>query len=257
MGRGSYLIHILRICLVLFVAAGLQSPLELIAGSASDSSAPPVIIFGFVGGFVRHDDTVHDEVRFAARLRKEYPVGVDVETFENRNGENAFQKIMNLLGMGRDRKLSMKEIHNARIILFGHSWGAAEAVNLARRLDKAGIPVLLTIQVDSVSKLGQNDEVIPANVRQAVNFYQTDGLVHGAPEIRAADPARTRIIGNFRFNYADVPYSCADYPLYLRLFMKAHTQIECDSRVWQQAEALIRSVLQSAMENEVDHAGAK
>ena len=41
--------------------------------------------------------------------------------------------------------------------------------------------MLLTIQVDSVSKLHQNDALIPANVAQAANFYQPDGFLHGQP----------------------------------------------------------------------------
>ena len=56
---------------------------------------------------------------------------------------------------------------------------------------KDGIPVLLTIQVDSISRIRQNDRVIPANVAQAANFYQPNGLLHGQSEIRAADPTRT------------------------------------------------------------------
>ena len=81
-----------------------------------------------------------------------------------------------------------EEKQKARIVIFGHSWGASETVTLARKLERDGIPVLLTIQVDSVAKVGQNDSVIPANVGQAINFYQPDGIMHGRPQIRAADP---------------------------------------------------------------------
>jgi len=56
------------------------------------------------------------------------------------------------------------------------SWGGAETVALARELGEQKIPVLLTIQVDSVTKVGQNDAVIPANVAEAANFYQTEGF---------------------------------------------------------------------------------
>src|ERR1700747_1370365 len=58
---------------------------------------PPAIVIGFVGGFVRHDNLVHSEVQLAARLRKAYPAGVVVETYESYNGENARKKIWNLL----------------------------------------------------------------------------------------------------------------------------------------------------------------
>jgi hypothetical protein len=210
------------------------------------SAASPVIIIGFVGGFIRHDDLIRSEVQLAARLRKEYAAQAVVETFENHGGEKAHQTILAVLDANHDGTLSAAEKKNARIILYGHSWGGSELVTLARRLEKEGIPVLLTVQVDSINKIGQNDQIIPANVAQAVNFYQADGILHGESEIRAADTARTRILGNFRFHYEPSSYYCADYPWYNRIFMKAHTQIECDPKVWNQVESLIRAILSPA-----------
>jgi hypothetical protein len=210
----------------------------------------PAIVVGFVGGFIKHDDPVHAEVQLASRLRKDYPTGVDVETFESYHGENAVKKILTLLDANHDGMLTPSEKQKARIILYGHSWGASEAITVARELDKDGIPVLLTIQVDSVSKMRQNDAVIPGNVAQAANFYQPDGFVHGQRTIRAADPSRTKIIGNFRFEYKASDYNCNEYPWYDRFLVKAHTQIECDPKVWKQAEALIRSDLPPAASND-------
>src|SRR2546430_17003139 len=69
---------------------------------------------------------------------------------------------------------------------------------LFRSLEKQRIPVLLTVQVDSVSRWWRNDSVIPANVEKAVNFYQSAGLLKGRKEIRAADAAHTQILGNNR-----------------------------------------------------------
>jgi hypothetical protein len=85
--------------------------------------------------------------------------------------------------------------------------------------------------------------VIPTNVGQAVNFYQPDGIVHGRPVIRAADPAKTEIVGNFRFDYKANPISCQGYPWFDRVLVKAHTEIECDPKVWNQVESLIYSKL--------------
>jgi hypothetical protein len=208
-----------------------------------DGAKPQAIVIGFVGGFIRHDDPVHSEVQLATRLRKAYPSGVDVEVFENRHGEDAWKKILALLDTDHNGSLSADEKKNAHIILYGHSWGASEAITVARELEKDRIPVLLTIQVDSVSKFHRNDAIIPANVAQAANFYQPDGSVHGQSLIRAADPARTKIIGNFRFDYKASPYACAEYPWYDRIFTKTHTQIECDPVVWKKVEDLIRTDL--------------
>ena len=127
------------------------------------------------------------------------------------------------------------------IILYGHSWGASEAVAVARRLERDGIPILLIVQVDGVSKGGQGDDVIPANVAQAINFYQSDGLLHGRRLIRAANPATTKIIGNFRLTYKATGVPCPGYPWYARVFTKPHIEIENDPRVWNEVEALILS----------------
>jgi hypothetical protein len=112
---------------------------------------------------------------------------------------------------------------------------------MARILREDGIPVLLTIQVDSVAKLDADDRVIPANVAQAINFYQIDGLLHGERQIRATDPLRTRILGNFRYQYKTETVNCDGYPWFARVFMKPHIEIESDPRVWNQVESLIRS----------------
>ncbi len=68
-------------------------------------------------------------------------------------------------------------------------------------------------------------------------------MLHGQPQIRAANPAHTRILGNFRSDYKTKPLSCGQYPWWDRLFMKSHIQIECDPAVWSQVESLIRSNL--------------
>jgi hypothetical protein len=211
--------------------------------SPAETRVPPVIVIGFVGGFIKHDNAAHSEVQLAARLREAYPVGVEVETFESYRKENARKKILALLDTDNDGDLSADEKQNARIILYGHSWGGSDAVALARELGSDGIPVLLTVQVDSVALFHEKDAVIPANVARAANFYQSNGLLRGQSSIRAADPARTRILGNFRFDYKTSRYTCGGYPWWDRIFVKAHTQIECDPKVWDQAEALIRSDL--------------
>ncbi len=141
--------------------------------------------------------------------------------------------------------LSASEKLNARIVLYGHSWGASEAVTMARALEKDGVPVLLTIQVDSVSKFGEDDRFIPPNVAQAVNFYQLNGLLHGQRQIIATDPLRTRILGNYQLDYKSMPVNCDGYPWYAKIFMKPHIEIESDPSVWNQVESLVRSKLPS------------
>ncbi len=213
------------------------------------SASPSVIVIGFVGGYVHHDDRLHSEVQLAEHLRQDFPSGVSVEMFENHRGKEAHQRVLDLLDTDHDGSLSLTEKQSARIIIYGHSWGASETVNLARQLEKDGIPVLLTIQVDSITKAGQNDALIPANVAQAANFYQPKGLFHGTPAIHSADPVHTRILGNFRSDYTDNPLRCDQYPWFSRTFMKSHIQIECDPAIWNQVESLVRSNLLASPTN--------
>jgi hypothetical protein len=214
--------------------------------SSHASAAPngsPVIVIGFVGGFVHHDDSVHQEVQLAARLRNNHPSGTEVRMFENHSGRQAYQEIMRLLDSDHDGNLSTDEKRDARIIVYGHSWGASETVTLARSLQKESVPVLLTIQVDSVWKPGADDKLIPSNVAQAINFYQLDGLLHGQRQIVAADPIHTEILGNFQLDYKTNHVNCDGYPWFARTFMRPHIEIESDPRVWNQIESLIRAKL--------------
>ncbi len=212
-----------------------------------ETDASPALVIGFVGGFVHSDDLRHEEVQIAQQIQSTYGKGVHVLIFENRRRAQAHKLILDRLN-AEDGKLTDEEKRSARLILFGHSWGASAVVSLARELQQDGIPVSLTIQVDSVTKNGEDDSVIPANVAEAVNFYQTGGILHGRTEITAADPSRTRILGNFRFTYKKEPAKCRAYPWYDRLLFKGHTAIECDPRVWSQVEALIRMRLPTLLQ---------
>jgi hypothetical protein len=214
--------------------------------SVTEQPSPAVIVIGFVGGFIKRDNAVHQEVQLANRLRNSYASCVSVRMFENHLGGQARKEILRLLDTDHNGVLSAEERLKARIVLYGHSWGASEAITMARLLQKDAVQVLLTIQVDSVCKPGQDDRFIPANVAQAINFYQLNGLLHGRREILAADPSRTEILGNVRVDYKSKPISCDEFPWFAKLFMKPHIEIESDPMVWDQVESLIRSKLPSA-----------
>lgn len=209
--------------------------------TANFLSAGQLLVIGFVGGRIAGDNNIHQEVQFANHLRKEYPKEMAVDVFANHSGPRAHQAILRLLDTDNNGALSADEKAQARIILYGHSWGASEAVTTARALERDGIPVLLTIQVDSVSKRGEDDGLIPANVAQAINLYELDGFLHGRAQIVAADPLRTQILGNFKFDYKTKSANCKDYPWFARLFMRPHIEMESDPKVWSRVESLIRS----------------
>ena len=99
--------------------------------------------------------------------------------------------------------------------------------------------MLLTVQVDSVQKRGENDRDIPPNVLEAANFYQTEGMLRGRRSIVAVDPSLTTILGNYQLSYKTTPVSVTGFPWYARMFMRPHIEIENDPAVWNQVEALI------------------
>lgn len=216
------------------------------AQEALQSSRSPLIVIGFMGGRIRADNTVHREASFAAQLQRDYPGEVRAEVFANRDGRRAYQEVLRLLDANHDGVLSSTEKRRARIVIYGHSWGASETVSLARRLGRDGIPVLLTAQVDSVAKKGEQDEYIPANVIQAANFYQVTGLLHGRRTIHAVDPAKTKIVGSFQLEYRDHHVQCRQFPWYARAFMRPHIEIENDPRVWNRIETMIQAELPNA-----------
>jgi Lipase (class 3) len=227
--------------LILLAAAPALARPEGSPWGRPDSSRSNIVI-GFVGGFVRHDNARHGSVQFAQRMQSTAAKDTYVQVFENRHRREAHQTIMRLLDANRDGTLSREEKQSARIVLFGHSWGAAAAVLLARELQRDNIPVLLTVQVDSVAKLWQNDGVIPANVVEAVNFFQPHGLIHGRPRITAADPARTQILGNYQVDYRKAPVACAGGSWFDHI-TPSHAQCECDAQLWSQIETLVRKRL--------------
>ncbi|MGB5153061.1 MAG: hypothetical protein WBN74_05425, partial [Candidatus Sulfotelmatobacter sp.] len=86
--------------------------------------APSNIVIGFVGGFVRHDNPHQGPVQFAQQIQRTVPKDTYVRVFENRRRKQAYETILHLLDVNRDGVLSAEEKTRARIILFGHSWGA-------------------------------------------------------------------------------------------------------------------------------------
>ena len=224
------------------IAHGQEMSVREVRSAAIVPTTRNVIVIGFVGGFVSRDDVKHPEVQFAAYLRDRYP-SIHAEVYGNHHGRKALDQVVRLLDTDHDGVLSSTEKEQSTIILYGHSWGATETVEFARKLEQLGIPVALTIQIDTIAKPGHKVSAVPANVASAINFYQSEGPLHGAPEIVAVDPARTKIIGNIHMTYEDRPINCANYSWYSRTLNKPHHEIENDFRVWDELSTLIDSDL--------------
>lgn len=248
--RASLVVALAVLTLSALPPSAAAQAIGKVALAATPSRPPaPTIVIGFVGGRVHHDDPYHAEVQLAGQLQEEYSKVAEIHVFENRREEEAHQWVLDLLDTNHDGKLSTQEKQHARIILYGHSWGACAVVMLAQELEQDGIPVLLTVQVDSVARHKHEDNVVPANVERAVNFYQPRGKIHGIPEITAADPAHTQILGNYRFDYDTQQVACVGYPWYAHIVFRNHVAIECDPRVWSQISSLIRGEISPATPN--------
>lgn len=203
------------------------------------AQAPRTIVIGFVGGRVHADNAVHLEVRMAEALRRAHPHDTYIKVFANHNGEGALRDVLHQLDTDHDGRLSAAERARARIIVYGHSWGASQTLTLAQQLNREHIPVLLAVLVDTIAKSGDAYAAIPPNVSEAINFYQDKGLLRGRTTITAADPASTHILGNVRSDYTTHKIDIHEFPWFARTFMRSHIEIENDPAVWDRIHALI------------------
>ena len=196
-----------------------------------------ILILGIMGGRERWNND-HREVRkLALKLRSMNDPEILVETLENQKRNLAIQLIVNSFDRNRDGTLDQHERASARLILYGQSFGGAAVAKLARQLEKMSVPVALTVQIDSV---GRGDGRIPSNVAKAANLYQRNGwLIRGEPEIKAEDPAKTTVLGNFRFDYSNKQIDLTGVSFVKKAFRVAHTKMEYDPEVWAKVEELI------------------
>jgi hypothetical protein len=231
------------------VVAQVREALRLVctqrASEEAQTSAQRLIVIGFLGGFAKSGESKHPEVWFGDYLRERYSSAMKVSVISNHEWRKAKEDVLRLLDADDDGYLTTAERGQAKIIVFGHSWGASETSEFAREMDRLGIPVLLTVQIDIVSKPHQNPTLMPPNVEAAINFFQSKGPLHGRTEVVAEDPGRTEIIGNFHMTYEDRRVDCRNYPWFARTFNKPHHEIENDARVWNQIALVIDSRLSS------------
>jgi len=206
----------------------LKTPTPLPPGST--------LVIGFLGGYDGWNDP-HRSVRQLVVKLRERP-GVYAESISNHHRALALKLIFEALDTNSNGRLDPDETAQPRVILFGQSWGGAAAIATAGDLRKLGIPVLLTVQIDSV---GVRDDIVPSNVRSAVNFYQHDVFttIHGRKKIRAADPAATRILGNFESSYTFRSVDESNASKARQVFGGSHTKMELDPVVWNRVEQYI------------------
>ena len=197
------------------------------------------LVIGFLGGYEPWNDEHRSVRRLVLKLRSRK--GIFAESVSNHNQSVALKLIRHALDTNSDGRLDPVERAEARVILFGHSWGGGATLNVARELDRLDVPVLLTVQVDSV---GLRDKVVPKNVRAAVNFYQHDPLtIEGRDEIRAADSSKTAILGNFEQTYAQRSVDQTNSSWARFTFGGSHAKMELDPAIWNSVEQYINEAI--------------
>lgn len=214
-----------------------------VAQSLSDLSTTPLplrrgdtLVVGFLGAWEHWDDENRSVRKLALKLRDKSIPGVYVETLANYRRKVALNLIRKALDANGDGSIDRTERSSVRIILYGQSLGGLAVVKLARELEAMQVPVQLTVQIDSV---GLTDEMIPPNVLAAANLYQDGRLsFRGQAIIRAADPKRTSILENTRFDYAR-PSPVQPETWARRRLGGWHARMEADPAVWIHVERLI------------------
>ncbi|NWF84376.1 MAG: hypothetical protein HXY18_11160 [Bryobacteraceae bacterium] len=205
-----------------------------------------LLIVGFLGAWEDWDNAKRSVRKVALSLREKNLPGVFVETAGNHSRKLVRRFVLDALDSNRDRKLNLEEAGASDLILYGQSFGAAACVKLARELKKSGVKVRLIVMVDSI---GRDDQVIPCNVKKALNLYQRDpGPVRGESKIRAEDPSQTSILGNIPFTYLFREVDMSDYPKIARKAAISHWKMDNDPVVWTLVEnAILAEIAQARL----------
>lgn len=237
------LLAVLSLCLTSWVPPAAAQHLKDFTTPTPLPSGSTLIV-GFLGGIERWKDENRPVNQLAERLRALNLSGVYVETAEHAHRGEILKLIEAASGHASKRRCAPAGCRSVRLILYGHSMGGAGVVKLAHELAQLGLPVALTVQVDSV---GTSDDVIPSNVARAANLYQSDSwMLHGRTLIRAEDPSKTLILANLRYSYDGKWIDLSDATLPERVVNTRHTQMEFDPQVWNRVEDYILDELHRA-----------
>lgn len=196
------------------------------------------LVIGIVGGWERWDNPTRAIRRTAIALKRKRLPGVHVETVENHSLELAEELVQKAFDFDRNGMLDPSEAAQAEVIVYGQSLGGRAALRLCRKLHEWGVPVPLLITVDS---FGRDSFEVPPNVRRAANYFQRDHLyIKGAPALRPADPAKTRILFNRKLSFKKRDeVEAGEHSWLQRFFLDEHARIEYLPEVWEEIEKLI------------------
>ena len=205
--------------LLLSTCAGFAAPLPSSPATPSPKSSvlPPteckIVYAGFVGAMETSNHKHSGVVQIRDTLRGPGYSDVCADSFIPISWESGRDWILTHFASHPGTLTESELLHAPRVILVGHSTGGWAMLSVARDLRDKGIPVELTVQVDSV---GFTDYTVPRNVKTCAIFHAWDMLMFMTTKsIRMQDPAHTKLIANIVVKNA------------------SHLSITRDPRIWE------------------------
>ena len=187
--------HIAAIACAISFCGSFAHAAPHVKPSLAAASPCQVVVVGYTGGLETATTSASGVVWIRDRLRTLKVPNLCVHTFSAYNWPHGYRWVRQQFGAQDDAQLTPDAIRNGpKVVIYGHSFGGWATVSLARRLQRAGIPIEMTVQVDSI---GITDRTLPPNVRESANFYERNTeILHARGTIHAQDPLRTRILEN-------------------------------------------------------------
>lgn len=198
------------------------------AGPALPAPDVPVVIVGFTGGREGRDADRSGVVRLGhsvADSAKDDP-NVTVRLYNNAEWPEAGRDILDIV------QRSGVPASAPLVVAYGHSLGGGSIGRLARMLEAEGVDIDLAVYIDA---FGVRNPRLPANIRQAVNFYQRTGLLRGLPlrgkrKLIPEDPDATTLLGSYRMT-PDTPVFGWRWSLMQPLLYRQHHRLAHDARI--------------------------
>jgi hypothetical protein len=153
-----------------------------------------IVYAGFVGAMETSNHKHSGVVQIRDILRGPGYGDVCAESFVPISWASGRDWILTHFASHPGRLTESEILQSPRVILVGHSTGGWAVISVARDLRNKGIPVELTVQVDSV---GVTDSTVPRNVRTCAIFHARDILMFmTTKKVRMEDPLHTRLLAN-------------------------------------------------------------
>jgi hypothetical protein len=177
----------------------LGSPKLTLAKSAASTANSPdcqIVYLGFVGALEPANNKNSGVVQIRQTLQGKDYSDVCARSFSPYVWTEGRDWLMEHFPTHPGALTSLELQQAPKVILVGHSMGGWAIMSVARELRSHGIPVELTVQVDSV---GFTDDVIPRNVKSAAIFHANDVLIFMTTKhVRLEDPNHTKIVADVK-----------------------------------------------------------